>query len=81
MNYKEQKLKEFEDRMVVSSKSALAAIRESKAFISSTIDEIMGCLPELVNPQSNDFSHNGFDVGFNSYRFSFLKNLEEKAIK
>lgn len=68
MTYKEKKLKEYTDKMVVSSKSALGIMRDSRDFLSSTIDEIMGCFPEEVDNE----------IG-NSCRAIFLQNLEEKA--
>lgn len=90
MTYKDKKLKEFEDNHKstwdIQEKGIVATVidfDEAKDFLSSTIDEIMACLPdhtdenEVMILQGEDGKF--FNHGFNCCILSFLQNLKAKA--
>lgn len=94
MSYKDKKLKEFEDKFMekfihmfwqISPCSCggpedCVCFKEMVSFLSSTIDEIMACLPEEYwrdFPETE--GEEGYDEGYNAFRDKFLKNLEQKA--
>ena len=81
MTYKEKKLKEFEDNHKstwdIQEKGIVATVidfDEAKDFLSSTIDEIMACLP--AESENKDWN---FHEGFMVCRNLFLLNLQKKA--
>lgn len=82
MTYKDKKLKEFEDKHKstwdIQGKGIVATVinfDEAKDFLSSTIDEIMACLPEKPNELADYFYAQGWD----DFKGVFLTNLEQKA--
>ena len=79
MTYKEKKLKKLKE-LFLKEEGAHSYIRAGTVedFISSTIDEILGCLPEKQITTSGVWLTR-YKGGFNSCRDEFLQNLEEKA--
>ena len=70
MTYKEKKLKQFSEILTKPTGTPSVCLD----FLSSTIDEILGCLPAETKNKNLDFYE-----GFMVCRNLFLFNLEQKA--
>lgn len=80
MTYKEKKLKEFEEftQAMFPSPKELEIIDLCKELFSSTIDEILTCLPEERKCKI-DVSPTPDIYNFNACREEFFLNLDQKA--
>lgn len=76
MTYKEKKLKEFEEYFNLLPYPP--SYKETRRFLSLTIDEILTCLPEERKCKI-DVSPTPDIYNFNACREEFFLNLDQKA--
>lgn len=77
MTYKEKKLQEFRSKFTTAwPHDELMSCKDAEAFLESTIDEIIGCLPKRMEGYCGTKSMEDFEDGYNYFVEKFVENLE-----